>query len=342
MAFEYEFEFEADSGWNERGTRKCKMYFTEPEFKCETPPGILLLIAGYGGEANSNVYCKMRKVFADKYNLFVVQCNYLGWEFMQSSIDGRGILQLERRNDEFEAKANINEDNINYNEMGPFQMLDNIVCVKALVDIINANKMEFDEKRVGIYGHSHGGYLAHLCNCFFPYLFTDILDNSAWLFPAYLTDIRQGIVKVGKSTLNIFYDYEIKYKADDKEIYDLEVLYKQFFNKCNIVAFHGEEDSMVAYSTKKKLIESVNNARFKLIRVQDVDNVIFGSTEHGLSADFLKMFEYAVDELGVLNGEKEKGGDFTGNEFITSRYKYKSGMIADIPNLERIERFKEL
>ncbi|CAH2211897.1 hypothetical protein [Tepidibacter aestuarii] len=44
---------------------------------------MVLLISGFGGHANSNVYKKMRKEFADKYNMVTVQCDYFGWGFMQ-------------------------------------------------------------------------------------------------------------------------------------------------------------------------------------------------------------------------------------------------------------------
>ncbi|EYE88822.1 hypothetical protein Q428_05955 [Fervidicella metallireducens AeB] len=52
--------------------RKIKIYFSEPNNGINSDTGILLFIAGFGGNANSNVYKKMRNEFADKYNLVTI------------------------------------------------------------------------------------------------------------------------------------------------------------------------------------------------------------------------------------------------------------------------------
>lgn len=49
--------------------RKLKVYFSEPTNGVNKYIGILLLIPGFGGKANSNIYRKMRKCFTDQYNL---------------------------------------------------------------------------------------------------------------------------------------------------------------------------------------------------------------------------------------------------------------------------------
>ncbi|MEG2337704.1 MAG: DUF2920 family protein, partial [Clostridium sp.] len=91
MAKSYEVEIDAHSSIykkdyleNNYTERKLKVYFSTPDHEVNEQTGILLLIPGFGANANSNVYKKMRKEFADKYNLVTIQCDYFGWEFMQS------------------------------------------------------------------------------------------------------------------------------------------------------------------------------------------------------------------------------------------------------------------
>ena len=66
--------------------RKAAVYFSLPDKGVNSDTGLLLLIAGFSGEANSNVHKKMRNYFADKYNLITVQCDYFGYQFMQDPI----------------------------------------------------------------------------------------------------------------------------------------------------------------------------------------------------------------------------------------------------------------
>ena len=83
MAKEYEVQINGQPTWYSDQVRRFKMYFAEPENQVNRDTGILLLIAGYGGNANSHVYQKMRRKFADMYNFVTLQCDYLGWQFMQ-------------------------------------------------------------------------------------------------------------------------------------------------------------------------------------------------------------------------------------------------------------------
>lgn len=82
MAKSYGYEMFGHPSIYSSNSRKLKVYFSEPDAGVNEDTGILLLIAGFGGNANSKVYNKMRAVFADKFNLITVQCNYFGWEFM--------------------------------------------------------------------------------------------------------------------------------------------------------------------------------------------------------------------------------------------------------------------
>lgn len=64
-------------------SRNLKIYFSVPQNGVDENTGLLLFIAGFGGQATSNVYKKMRDNFSDKYNLVTIQCDYFGYEFMQ-------------------------------------------------------------------------------------------------------------------------------------------------------------------------------------------------------------------------------------------------------------------
>lgn len=340
MAREYKFEVIGDSDWELLGTRSFKVYFSEPENEWAEPPGILLLIAGYGGEAGSRVYQKMRSTFADEYNLYVVQCNYMGWEFMQSEITQKEIDSAINTSAETERRdivADIEEIETNYNDMGPFQALDNILAVRSLMDIIKANGKTYNESRICAYGHSHGAYLAHLCNCFFPGMFTDILDNSSWIYPIYLDakEHRVQDIKIGNVRLVRHFFYRIMEEAEDKEVYDLMGLYPQFENKARILCFHGEKDTLVSSKSKINLFEEIKNSQIRIIKETDVDNEIFKSANHGLDADFLKLFQYAVENYHLLESKAVNGGGFEGNILTTSKYVYGSRMNEGIPEIYR-------
>jgi len=223
--------------------RKMNIYFSEPEQGVKHDTGILLLIAGYGGNANSNVYKKMRNQFADQYNLITVQCDYFGWQFMQSdnldlkeefteneikdiftSTEIESIrLDIQKLiptcslyNEKFNFKVHLDETKSDFNDMGIMQAIDNITATLVIKAIIDDNDLEFDTNRILIYGHSHGAYLSYLCNAFAPQLFSMIIDNSAWLFPEYMKNERFMSYIVGKAQLICKVDYLAKSLVKDQ------------------------------------------------------------------------------------------------------------------------------
>ena len=182
---------------NKYSDRKLRVDYSVPnEVNQET--GILLLIAGYGGNIDSNVYKKMRNLFSDNYNLIVLQCSYFGSEFMQTPsfdeftnmyndmnvnkktsvlVNGRSITEI---------SYEMNENLDNMNDMGPMQAIDNITAILAVIEEAKKNGIVVNSKKVIIYGQSHGAYLAYLCNRFCPNMFSLIIENSAYIFPLYL------------------------------------------------------------------------------------------------------------------------------------------------------------
>lgn len=333
MAKEYSYEMYGQPSFYNSKERKLKVYFCEPEKGINKNTGILLLISGFGGNAGSNVYKKMRNIFADKYNLVTIQCDYFGWEFMQGSSNitlkvNREVLEKHFKEEEIKyiykdsnmlsrlmevasnnkvnilAKENLNESLENYNDMGLTQAIDNISAVISVIEVIKDNGYEFNEGKVILYGHSHGAYLSYLCNAFAPKMFTFLIDNSSWLFPVYLKNNRYLSKVYGNSILNIEFDYLAKSLDYDEEILYLPSLYSKFDNLCKIICYHGTNDNLISHRDKIKLRNYINNFKYIEINDKKVDNKIFKSTQHGLGADFLELFDYTIKNYDFNNMEK--------------------------------------
>ncbi|MBZ9624574.1 DUF2920 family protein [Clostridium sp. FP2] len=316
--------------------RKINIYFSEPDEGINSDTGILVFIAGFGGNASSNVYKKMRNELADKYNLVTIQCNYFGWQFMQQAekmvvpnIDINQIKQVFTEEDmkniyidgkfdfneflekaiKYNLKITVNADLSgetleDFNDMGIMQAIDNITAVLRVMAILYDNGYEFNAKKVIAYGHSHGAYLSYLCNAFAPTLFSLIIDNSAWMYPSYFKNNRYLIHNADKFTLNFEFDYLAKKIDIDKELLSLSHIYSNFRNVCKIICYHGITDNLISSAQKSRFCEIVANCEYNEISLNEVDGDIFKSTNHGLDADFLKLFDFIYNKV---NKEFEKG-----------------------------------
>lgn len=54
------------------GERTYRIEYSVPQNGTNLETGIVLIVPGFGGNIDSNVYKKMREVFADDYNLVTV------------------------------------------------------------------------------------------------------------------------------------------------------------------------------------------------------------------------------------------------------------------------------
>lgn len=347
-------------------SRNLKIYFSTPENDVNEDTGILLLISGFGGSSNSNVYKKMRENFSDEYNLVTVQCDYFGYEFMQDTkkVDFPYISRDELANfftiDEIEdvyrnghfdfneflrhgskwditvnMREQLDDENIdNFNDMGLMQAIDNITAVLYVLNIIYENKLKCNTKKIILYGHSHGAYLGHLCNIFAPNLFSLLIDNSSWLYPEYAFDSNRIITKkIGKLTLKSIFDYKVKTIMDDRQILNLPYLYSKFDNKCKIISYQGTTDNLVMAKDKWRFCRKINNCIYKEIGGDDLDGVAFKSTEHGLDADFLEVFKLTIDRYGK---EFNKGSSiYIENEvdITTNKHQYIIDYVNVTPNI---------
>jgi len=303
--------------------RKIHVKYSIPDGGVNEETGILLFIAGYGAQCNSKVYKKMRSDFADKYNLVTIQCDYFGYEYMQAGLEDVTVesIDLIRLNisttnekakkiysnnhinineflngnlkykNEIRVKSNSHETIENFNDMGVMQALDNIVATIKVIKYLQRKKLNFNTNKIIIMGNSHGSYLGYLCNVMSKGLYTHILDNSAWTYPVYCNNLRYLVTTRGNSVLVVKHDYKIRNARSSLKGLKIKNLYDKVENKCKIVVYHGENDELITAKDKYEDVKDIPNVVFNLIRKEDIDNVIFKSTRHGLDADFPKLFE---------------------------------------------------
>jgi hypothetical protein len=303
--------------------RKFHVKYSIPSEGVNEETGILLIIAGYGAHCNSKIYKKMRSEFADNYNLVTIQCDYFGYEYMQACLEDVTVedIDLEKLNisttnekykkiysdnqinineflnadlrykNEIAIKSNFNETLENFNDMGVMQALDNIVATLKVIKYLQRKKLKFNTNKIIIMGNSHGSYLGYLCNIMCRGLYTHILDNSAWIYPVYYNKDRYLELTKGNSVLVVRYEYKIKNIRSSIKGLKIKDLYDEFQNKCKIVAYHGVDDDLITAKDKYEVVKNIPNISFNLIKKEDIDNMIFKSTNHGLGADFLKLFD---------------------------------------------------
>lgn len=324
MAKEYQIDVYGQPSLQEPKDRTITIIFDEPDNDINEDTGILLLIAGYGGTSSANVYKKMRSQFADAYNLVTLQCDYFGSEFMQAPDKDIRIpeecLRLHFSKEEVDALMNdvsshehlltnktfvypitLDESPSNYNDMGPVQAMDQLIALKVVSDILEDNHYSYNKHKVIAYGQSHGAYLAHLCNCYMPGVFSAIIDNSSYLQPYFMEHSRDFLFSVSDYQIVKQIQYMAAGTPKDNYLYSLPYLYGRFSNQAQIIAFQGEEDNMTTPKEKEEFLNMVPHTHYELIDSSRVDKDIFHSTFHGMDADFLKLFAYVHQHYTLEN-----------------------------------------
>jgi hypothetical protein len=366
MAKSYQVNFLAHPNIYTGSERTLNIYFSEPDMGVNPDTGLLLLIAGFGGNTDSNVYKKMRTHFADTYNLVTIQCDYFGSDFMQTGASIKippnllqellsyvsphelkqlqNSLQLEqviRLADKYGfpimAEEVLNETHENFNDMGIMQGIDNISALLLIASVLKDNGLSFNTNRIISYGFSHGAYLAHLSNAFAPGLFTYLIDNSAWLLPVYLKTTRVLNNKLGDFSLPTFFDYLARQIPYDEELLSLPWIYKTFDNRCKIQCFQGNADTLVDYKEKLNFCSTVPSCTCQLVTEELLDNRCFRSAGHGLNADFLELFHTAMANV-EFNTSTNSPISIKPVEITTATYKYTIDYTQGIPLFNRIPR----
>lgn len=331
MAFNQVLEIPAHPNiYNGNNQRVYRIEYSIPEVGMNEDTGLIYFAPGFGGDIDSNVYKKMRSEFADKYNLITIQCDYFGSKYMQDcdeytyspesikdkieSEDYQNLLSGEIHPFELLSKyqlnlivtAKQNEDLNEFADMGYMQAIDIITAVEAVKVILKENQLQFNESNVIGYGHSQGAYLLHLANKLAPHLFTYIIDNSAWVQPVYLSENRYLNKGVGNSVLAIKFDYFAKEYLEDKKALSLHNWYMQFKNGAYIYSLLGTTDNLVDVQDKKGAISKLKYTKFEVVDASKVDGEVFKSTNHGLDADFLKLFDKVYSSLPTHQNKNER------------------------------------
>lgn len=323
MAYNQHLEIPAHPNiYNGNNERTLKIEYSIPEKGTNDETGIVVFVPGFGGDINSKVYKKMREVFANQYNLITVQCDYFGSKFMQEAekfnCSEEELKKLSKEHlDElkmnpgklesiikdysiqFKCKALMDETENEFADMSYMQAIDIITAVEAVKIILNENHLSFNQGKIIGYGHSQGAFLLHLANKLAPHLFTYIFDNSSWVQPVYLTNNRGYFKGVGKAVLVIEFEYLAKEYLLDIPALSLHNLYKTFKNGTYIYSLLGTTDNLVEVQDKKKSLSKLNHIKFEVIDEKNLDGEIFKSTNHGLDADFLKLFDYLIAKIPV-------------------------------------------
>lgn len=360
MAKEYELKLLGQPYYGNCKERTYNICFTEPEEGITKETGILLLVAGFGGNINSNVYRKIRNIYSDKYDMIVIQADYMGsrcqqapqnhstkdvlydeteWtvEEIEDFLHDRPLKSGGRKKTEsLDIILDSQETEDDFAEMGIFQAMDNIRAVKVVVDIVKDNGYEFNENKIVGFGDSHGAYLLYVINRLCPEMLTTVIDNSAWLFPVYIDSIRKFEWHINEVHLIKYMSYRLGDIIKDRQVYDLRYLYKNFVNKANIYSFHGKDDALIELGEKEEFIKNMENAKLHRIGIDFSIGEIFKNTKHSMGTDYLKLLDYIFENY-PLEKSKRKGRIFSPSVITTSKFQYDVSVKDNECKIERTE-----
>ncbi|WP_173712422.1 DUF2920 family protein [Clostridium beijerinckii] len=191
------------------------------------------------------------------------------------------------------ATASISESPENFNDMSYMQSIDNITAVLNVINILYNNNYNFNTNKIIIMGQSQGAYLSYLCNTMCRGLFTHILDNSAWTYPHYLKSLRTiGSQLTDNTYISATFDYFAKRINLNTDYLQLSNLYKNIDNSCIIISYHGTNDNLALLDDKVNELSNINNVTLNIISDINLKDSIFKNTNHGLGADFIKLFDF--------------------------------------------------
>ncbi|NRT22551.1 hypothetical protein B0H69_003928 [Clostridium beijerinckii] len=124
-------------------------------------------------------------------------------------------------------------------------------------------------------------------------LFTHILDNSAWTYPHYLKSLRTiGSQLTDNTYISATFDYFAKRINLNTDYLQLSNLYKNIDNSCIIISYHGTNDNLALLDDKVNELSNINNVTLNIISDINLEDSIFKNTNHGLGADFIKLFDF--------------------------------------------------
>lgn len=89
---------------------------------------------------------------------------------------------------------------------------------------------------------------------------------------------------------------------------------------CNIICYQGSSDNLIKHQDKIGLKSVIDNFNYNYIENKDIDNKIFTSTNHGLGADFLELFDHIMGNYNFKIKDKAK---IQTREVVYNSDKYK-------------------
>lgn len=223
---------------------------------------------------------------------------------------GGGESEKQCRNGQKEIEIETGENWDDCNDMGPMQAADIIAMLLWFIKSAVQEGTLFNADKIIAYGHSHGAYLAYLTNRLCPGLLRVIIDNSSYIFPDYLHCSRM-VRYADENGKRYSVSGNIKYLVMrephmrlQEEFYHLLYLYSNFKNECRIISLHGTKDAMAAIGEKKIFIDKIGEkAALAAIQPCNVDGVIFKNAEHGLGADFIKLYQAVAQRIPFTEGK---------------------------------------
>ena len=288
--------------------RRLNVKYSMPERGVNSETGVLVIVPGYGGNIDSNVYRHIREDFPDLYNCIVIQCAYFGSEYMQvvsEEIINRVKDEVMESNSQLQCVVPMHETEDNMNDMGIMQAID---VITATLHVLFNLQEDINTNKIIIFGTSHGAYIAHLANILCPGLYKYLLDISGYIKPFYIDKprlYRQGIVSEEDTKFCYFvFDYLIHREPNlrfKENLYDLKYLYGMVDNKCRILCYQGIEDWMVDYEEKQQFMESISYSSFTLVTKEDIDGAVFKNPNHGLGLDYILFLKIVLEDLNKSN-----------------------------------------
>lgn len=316
MAYENEVELQVQGSIyvpnnEDNFERRLRIAYSIPRNGTNKGTGILCLIPAYGGNIDSNVYCKMRRDFADQYNLIVLQCDYFGIEYMSNFKDEiENYMQMYGFEKDIKTEISMNETPTYFNDMGLMQATDVVSMLLWFYRTAIEQKIIFNTERVIAYGSSHGSYLAYYVNRICPGGLKFIIDNSAYIYPAYLSKNRNLNYTIKNDKCQKKARFEINYFASkfanrlSNEFYDLKKLYQGFQNTCAVLSFQGTCDDMVSSDEKQQFIDMLGeHAALVDIGEKNVDGIIFGNANHGLGVNLVTLYDKVEQYMNFMQGQ---------------------------------------
>lgn len=93
---------------------------------------------------------------------------------------------------------------------------------------------------------------------------------------------------------------------------------------------------MISHRDKVKLKKIIKNFRYNEIDDNKVDNMVFKSTQHGLDADFLELFDYTMNKC-KFKFEDRIYSETENIYYETKKNKYSANYDSIVPvlNLDR-------